>query len=90
MFAVLIVTVNDLVKESIVRRALSLFLKTTRAVISVPALEPKAAIGSEDSAAGKTVGIIQLVTNCLAEFTILASSCGDSLVLRIIELVNGA
>jgi hypothetical protein len=77
-------------QEGIVLGALGFFLETTRAVIRVVALESKTAIGSENSAAGKASGVIDLITNCLSEFAILPSGCGDGFVLRIVELINGA
>ena len=86
----LIITVNDLMQDGIVLGALGFFLEATLAVVSVPAVEPKAAIRSENSATGKAPRIIQLIMNFLAEFAILPSSCGYSLVLGIVELVNGA
>ncbi len=70
--------------------ALGFFLQTASAVVIVPALEPKATIGSENLSVGKTSRIIQFITNCLTEFAILIGDRCNSLVLRVIELVDGA
>ncbi len=77
-------------QKRIVFGALSLFLEMSLVVVFVSAFETKAAIGSENLAAGKAARIIQLITNCLPEFAILASSRGHRFVLRIVEFVNGA
>ena len=70
--------------------ALSFLQDVTGVVILVAALEPNATIRPRNFSGREATGIVELITNRLANLAIRICCSGHSCVLRVIEVVNGA
>ena len=77
-------------EKSAVLRTLGFFEYATHIVVLVATPEPKPPIRPGNFGAGKMASVVEFITNGFADFAIWASGRRHSLVLCIVEIVNGA
>ncbi len=77
-------------EKSAVLRTLGFFEYATHIVVLVATPEPKPAVRPGNFGAGKMASAVEFITNSFADFAIWASGRRHSLVLSIVEIVNGA